>query len=196
MKSKGFEMIVMGGSFGGVQAYLQLLPALSKCTTLPIAIVQHIAPSKSNYLLQRLQETCHHDVREGLPDSPLHENTLYMAPPGYHMLIESNKTIALSKDERVLFSRPSIDVLFESAADVFENTLIAVLLTGANADGANGMRYAHELGALTIAQDPAQAQMPMMPQSAIEQGAVDEVLALEAIPTFLEVLWSKEGGRA
>ena len=103
------------------------------------------------------------------------------APANYHMLVEKDGAIALTVDERVNWSRPSIDVLFESAARVWGKSLIAVILTGANADGAKGMQAVWKAGGHTIAQDPASARIPVMPQAAIDTGAVDEVLRLEEI---------------
>ena len=106
---------------------------------------------------------------------------VYVAPANYHMLVETDGSIALTVDERVNWSRPSIDVLFESAARVWGKSLIAVILTGANADGAKGMQAVWKAGGHTIAQDPASARIPVMPQAAIDTGAVDEVLRLEEI---------------
>ena len=104
-----------------------------------------------------------------------------MAPAGYHMLIERTGTISLSTEEKVNWSRPSIDVLFESAAEMWGDQVVAVILSGASSDGAAGIRMIKSFGGLTLAQNPATAEQPLMPQAAIDTGAVDEVLSLEEI---------------
>lgn len=117
---------------------------------------------------------------------------MYTAPANYHMLVERDGSIGLSVDERVNLSRPSIDVLFESAALAWGEAVVAVILSGANADGAEGMRAVKAAGGFTIAQDPASAEHPVMPQTAIDAGAVDEVLRVEEIGRLLAKLGARE----
>ena len=123
-------------------------------------------------------------VKEADDQDELEAGHIYIAPPDYHLLVERG-SLALSTDEKVQFSRPSIDVLLESAADAYASRLIAVILTGANEDGAIGIRRVKEMGGRTIVQDPSTAERASMPQAAVDTGAVDMVLSLEEIPRVL-----------
>ena len=111
---------------------------------------------------------------------------MYVAPANYHLLIENDKTFSLSVDDKVNYSRPAIDVLFKSASEAFGSALIAVILTGASSDGADGLKAIKENGGLAIVQDPKKAESEMMPRSAIEACNVDHILALEEIPILLQ----------
>jgi two-component system chemotaxis response regulator CheB len=180
-----FEMIVIGSSYGGIQANHFLVPALSAITTIPMIIVQHTQASHENPMAEHLNSLSRANVKEASHGMSIQDGHVYIAPGGYHLLGEENKTLSLSIDDPVHFSRPSIDVLFESIADVYQENLIVILLTGASDDGAAGLAYAHQLGAFTIAQDPSTAKMPIMPQAAIDTGEVDVVLDLKEIPQYI-----------
>ena len=184
VKSK-YRAIVVGASAGGIQALKKILPELPANFPLPIIIVQHQHPSSDNYYVNYLAEKCRMKVKEADEKECIAAGTIYFAPPNYHLLIEADETFALSTSERVCYSRPSIDVLFETAADVYEAALIGIILTGANSDGANGMKRIKENGGLAIAQDPQNAESPAMPFAAISACRIDHVLALEKIPKFL-----------
>lgn len=181
-----FEAIVMGVSAGGLHALQTVLPALPAHFPLPIAIVQHLDPKADTYLAEILNRHCAITVKEAEDKEALKPGVAYLAPPGYHLLIEPDRSFSLSVDEKVNYSRPSIDLLFESAADAFGQMLIGVVLTGANADGANGLKAIKTYGGVTIVQNPATAEVSYMPQAALETAArVDYIANLERIAPLL-----------
>ncbi len=177
-----FRAIVIGGSAGGFEALTAILSELPGDFLLPVLVVQHLHPCDDGSFARHLARATRLPVIEPCDKEPIERGRLYAAPANYHMLVERDgSTIALSIDERVNWSRPSIDVLFESGAGAWGEGVIAILLSGANADGAKGMGEVKKAGGMTIAQDPASAQNPVMPQAAIDAGVVDEVLGLEQI---------------
>ncbi|MBH3438258.1 chemotaxis protein CheB [Pseudomonas luteola] len=185
LPQRQIEAIVVGASAGGLQALSVLLVGLVETFRLPIVVVVHMPEDKDSKLAEIFRLRLEIDVKEADEKEPLHPGTLYFAPPGYHLLIEQDKTLSLSREERVHFSRPSIDVLFESAADVFGEHLCGVLLTGANEDGAAGLRAIHRAGGLTVVQDPAEAFVPTMPEAALRLFTPDFVLPVRDINTLL-----------
>lgn len=160
--------VVLGASAGAIEVLGQLLPALQATTSLAVLAVVHIPQDRSSLLTSIFQPRCALTVMEPIDKQAIEPAHLYFAPPGYHMLVESDRLISLSTDSPVHYSRPSIDVLFESAADVFGCELLAVVLTGANRDGADGLRAVCDRGGLAIVQRPDEAESPTMPQSALE----------------------------
>jgi two-component system chemotaxis response regulator CheB len=181
----------MGGSAGGFKALSAILSALPLDFPLPVLVVQHLCPGDDGLFARHLASTAKLPLIEPCDKQWIKQGQVYVAPANYHMLVEQNGTIALSVDDKVNWSRPSIDVLFESAALAFGGRAIAVLLSGANADGAAGMQKIKEAGGLTIVQDPATAEYPVMPQAAIDCGAADEVLSAEEIGWRLIELGSR-----
>jgi len=177
-------IVVIGASWGGVIAIRKILGCLSKDFPLPIAIVQHRLKSSENILARILGASCLMPLREPDDKEPLQNGHVYLAPGGYHMLLE-NAHISLSVDDPVHYSRPSIDVLFESAADAYQDRSIGVLLTGANRDGASGLRRIEDMGGRIIIQDPATAESPCMPTAGIEQTLQPFIVALDQIGPFL-----------
>ncbi|MCG2750326.1 MAG: chemotaxis protein CheB [Desulfobacteraceae bacterium] len=176
-----YKVVVVGGSAGGFEALSAIVSLLSSDFDLPVLVVQHLHTSDDGSLARHLARATRLTVVEPCDKEPIEHGKVYVAPANYHMLAERNRTIALSVDEKVNWSRPSIDVLFESAARAFGESVIAVILSGASADGARGMVAIREVGGLTMAQNPANAVMPVMPKSAIDAGGVDEVLEPEEI---------------
>lgn len=180
-----YELIVMGASWGGLEACECVLGDLPPDFRLPIAIAQHRAvDSGESGLASILARRSGHEVRDAGDKDEIEKGNVYVAPADYHLLVEPG-TFALSIDELVQYSRPSIDVLFDSAADSYGDRLIAVLLTGMNEDGAYGIQRVHRRGGFTIAQDPATAARAAMPQAAIDTGSVDQVVPLEEIAALL-----------
>ena len=171
-----YRAVVMGGSAGGVEAMAAILSALPADFALPVLVVQHLHPSDAGLSARHLAGATGLSVVEPCDKERIERGRVYAAPANYHMLVERDGTICLSVDERINWSRPSIDVLFESAARAWGQAVVAVIVSGANSDGAKGMRAVREAGGITIAQDPASAQNPVMPQAAIDTEAVDEVL--------------------
>ena len=171
-----YEAVVMGASAGGGKVLPEILSRLPSDFSLPVLVVQHLHHSDRDRFAERLA----HDVLLAVCvpcDKQLIEPAcVYVAPAGYHMLVEPNRTIALSLDEKVNWSRPSIDVLFDSAARVYGGKLIAIILSGGNGDGADGMRTVKEFEGLLIVQDPVTAEVPIMPRAAIEAAGISTVL--------------------
>jgi two-component system chemotaxis response regulator CheB len=185
----GPELIVVGASWGGLEAVALLLDHLPREFTCPMVLVQHRAPQPSQLgpLLKRHTSwaVCEADDKEAIATS-----TLFLAPPGYHLYVGRGH-FELSTDEPVRWSRPSIDVTFSSAADTYADRLVGVVLTGANADGAEGLaRIAHR-GGEAIVQDPATAVEPTMPRAALAAVPDAEVLTIEGIAEHLMHLCSQ-----
>lgn len=174
------SIIVVGTSAGGLRALEALLGGLPRGFPVPIVAVQHRARESSDSYAELLGKGTPLPVREVEDDDALRAPGVYLAPPDYHVLIEPGR-MALSIDDPVSYSRPSIDVLFESAADVYGSKVLAVLLTGANADGARGLARIKQAGGYAIVQDPDTAESPAMPIAGIAGAQVDQVLPLADI---------------
>ena len=180
------EAIVIGASAGAVEALSVILPSLPAGYGLPVFVVVHVPPDKRNVLAELFQAKCGIKVREAEDKEPISGGTVYFAPPDYHLLVETNKSLSLSNDEPVLYSRPSVDVLFESAADAYGSGLIAVVLTGASQDGANGLKAVAEAGGTAIVQRPEEAYASAMPEAAIARCPSARVMSLEEIAAYLQ----------
>jgi two-component system, chemotaxis family, protein-glutamate methylesterase/glutaminase len=177
------EVVVMGTSAGGLRALESVLRRLPADFPIPIVAVQHRS-KESEAFAQVMQALVTLPVHEAEDKEPIEGPGVYLAPPDYHLLVEPGR-LALSTDEPVGFSRPSIDVLFESAADAYGANVIAVLLTGANRDGSLGLARVRSAGGFAIVQDPNTAESPEMPSAAIATGAVDQVVPLDRIASEL-----------
>jgi len=175
----------MGTSAGGLHALTTILEALPADYPLAIIIVQHRAKDKKDLLEDVLQHKCKIRIKQADEKEKIERSTVYIAPPDYHLLIERDLTFSLSADELVNYSRPSIDVLFESASEVYTDKLIGIILTGANSDGAKGILSIKMNKGLTIAQAPEEALFPIMPLAAIQIKGVTHVMTLSAIQNFL-----------
>lgn len=178
------DAVVIGASAGAVQALSVILPRLPEAYLLPVFVVVHV-PSDPSGLTTLFSAKCLASVREPEDKEPIAPGTVYFAPPGYHMLIEADRSIALSMDEPVLFSRPSIDILFESAADSYGAGLIGVILTGANEDGAEGAAAVAGAGGRVLVENPASAFAATMPAAALARCPGAESLSLDAIADYL-----------
>ena len=192
VSNHSYEAIVVGVSAGGLVALAEVLPKLDKDMTLPVMIVQHQSHDSDDFLVRYFDDLCRHSVKEVEDKMPVESGTIYFAPANYHLLVEPDKTFYLSTEARVNYSRPSIDVLFESAADTYMDRLVGIILTGANSDGTNGAARIKELGGLIIAQDPETAEADAMPMSVIKHVQVDHILALNRIGDFINSLNQKE----
>jgi two-component system chemotaxis response regulator CheB len=183
-----YEAIVIGVSAGGMNALGEILPLLPDDFALPIIIVQHMDPNSRDYLSNHLNRICKIQVKEAEDKESIMDGIAYIAPANYHLLVEEDRTLSLSVDDLVNYSRPSIDVMFETAADVYKRKLVGVVLTGANADGSKGLAKIKTLGGLAIVQDPATAHVDYMPKAAIATTRVDHILTLEEIANLLKKL--------
>jgi two-component system, chemotaxis family, protein-glutamate methylesterase/glutaminase len=180
-----YSAIVLGVSAGGMAVLKILVQSLPASFDLPIVIVQHLNAHSDNSWINLLNRQCKLRVKEADEKESIESGTIYIAPPNYHTLIESNKTVSFTIGERVNYARPSIDVLFESGADAYKNELIGIILTGSSNDGAKGLKRVKEKGGLAIVQDPATAESGYMPASAIALTQVDYILPLEQIIELL-----------
>jgi len=179
------DAVVIGASAGGVEALGLILPALPATFRPSLLIVLHLPRERPSLLVEIYERRCALPVREADDKEPIEPGTVYFAPPDYHMLVEPNRQIALSTEEPVHFSRPSVDVLFESAADVYGPKLLGVILTGANEDGAAGLHAIHRAGGVTVVQQPDSAKVPLMVVSALQRNPADFVLPLPQIAELL-----------
>lgn len=187
--TSAYSVLAVGASWGGVEALSSFVSTLPAGWTLPIVIVQHqhaLSGTALERILSRLTSLQVVDVNDKQPIMPGH---IYIAPANYHLLVEDDKSFSLSIDAPVNYSRPSIDVTFNSLADVYGGKCIGVLLTGANEDGVEGMRRIHECGGYTMAQSPDEAEVSVMPAAAISAGVVDRIVLLkEIVPIIIRLL--------
>ena len=189
-----YNAIVIGTSAGGIEALKTILKKISKPLPLPIIIVQHLSPRHESYLPAILSHESGHHVKEVDEKEKLVKGWVYVAPPNYHVIIEKDGTLSLTVEKRVSYARPSIDLLFESAADAYREKLIGVILTGANHDGASGMKCIKDYGGHTVVQEPKGAYAAQMPSSALGKITPDAILDLESIGTYIDRLINTEVG--
>lgn len=183
---QNFKAIAIGASAGGFNALKTILTRLKEDLAATVVIVQHTSPNSGDYMPKHLDSVSKLKVKEAEEKEKLKPGTVYIAPPNYHLLVESDETLSLSIDERVNYSRPSIDVLFDSASDVFGDTLIGIVLTGASSDGSAGLKKIKNAGGLAVVQEPKSAEVSTMPEAAIRAvGKPDYILQLEDIAKLL-----------
>jgi two-component system chemotaxis response regulator CheB len=192
LAGRRIEAVVIGGSAGGVDALVTLLPAIPAGYTLPVFCILHVPGSRESRLADLFDERLPVPVREAVDKAPVVPGTVYFAGPGYHLSIERDRTFSISCEPPVAFARPAIDVLMESAADAYGAGLAAILLTGANHDGAAGMAAIQAGGGFTVVQDPQDAQVATMPQEALRRIKPHLVLPLQAIHALLPMLEMEE----
>ena len=185
--------VVIGASAGGVEALSAILPSLRTGARVAVFVVLHLPKDRPSLLPTLFSDRCALPVREANHGEPIVPETIYFAPPDYHLLLDDEFCIALSIDDAVNHSRPSIDVLFESAADLYAEKLLGILLSGGNADGAQGLLYIQQCGGRTLVQLPETARVANMPEAALSHMLPEAVLTL---PQLAEVLSSlSESGR-
>jgi two-component system chemotaxis response regulator CheB len=180
------EAVVIGVSAGGIKALGVILPALPHDFPVPIMIVIHLPPSRKSIVADLFQDKCPLQVREAEDKERLVPGVVYFAPPDYHLLVESDHSLSLSSEEPVMFSRPSIDVLFETAADAYGAGLVGIILTGANPDGAQGLKAVAAAGGRTVVQTPGNAFAPAMPEAALQSCPDAQTMELEDIALYLQ----------
>jgi len=185
------QCIVIGVSSGGFEALHKLLSPLPENFNFPIVIVQHRASDNDGYLAQHLDINAAVEVKDVIDKEPICSGIVYIAPPDYHLLIERGPCFSLSRDNKVNYSRPSIDVLFNSAADIYRGTCLAIILTGKNQDGASGLANIAAAGGTAIVQDPNNAEASEMPCAAINKVPTACVLTLPEIIDYLITLDQK-----
>jgi two-component system chemotaxis response regulator CheB len=182
------DAIVIGTSAGGVEALSVLLPAIPRAYRGAVFVVLHLPRGRRSLLVDIFGPKCALAVREAEDKEPVVPGTIYFAPSDYHLLVDRGPELALSTDAPVNFSRPSIDVLFESAAEVYGPRLLGIILTGANEDGAAGLEAVFRAGGTTCVQDPSTAYAPQMSESALRRIRADHVLGLAELAQFLSTV--------
>lgn len=185
LAKREIDAVVIGGSAGGLEAMMRMLSGLPAGFRLPLIALLHLPGDGDSKLADVFGARLAIPVQEAVDKTRIAPGTLYLAPGGYHLLVEQDYSLALSCEAPVHHSRPSIDVLMESAADAWGERLMGILLTGANDDGADGLARIGEAGGLTVVQDPQEAAMPTMPRAAIRRRAPDLVLTLDRIRALL-----------
>lgn len=185
------EYVVIGTSAGGLDVLNTVLPAFSLQGKFKVFVVIHLPPSGPNLIPDLMNERCELFVKEAEPGEEIKENTIYIAPPDYHLCLEPNHILTLSAEGPVNFSRPSIDILFESAAYAYGKKVLGLLFTGANQDGADGLKKIVEAHGMAIVQKPEDAEYDVMPRSALEILSPDYVLTAKEISAFIKNLCEK-----
>jgi two-component system chemotaxis response regulator CheB len=184
---KKTDLILIGCSAGGVEALTRILSDLPTTFRFPIVIILHMGRDSKDLFSRSLGHVCKLPVSEAEEKQPIQAPHIYIAPADYHLLFERNHTFSLSTEEPVCFSRPSIDVSFISAACAYRDRILGIILTGANQDGANGLKTLIEYGGYGIVQDPTTAEFPEMPQAALAKAKPQSVMKIEEIA---ELLWN------
>jgi two-component system chemotaxis response regulator CheB len=182
------DAVVIGASAGGIEALTGLLPALPAGLRAPVFIVLHLPRDRPSVLVEIFARKCAVPVQEAEDKDTVAPGTVYFAPADYHLLVDRGPQISLSADDPVHHSRPSIDVLFESAAEVYGGRLLGIILSGANEDGAAGLAAIHDAGGVTVVQCPKTARAPQMALSALKLRPADRVLPLDEIAGMLRTL--------
>lgn len=185
---KGCKALIIGGSAGSLDVLLKVLPALDPEIGFPVIIVVHRKHGTDSLLPDLLSSRTSLKVKEVDEKEAIKAGTVYIAPSDYHLLIEQDHTFSLDYSEKINFSRPAIDVTFQTAAEVYKNKLACLLLSGSNSDGVEGLKSVKEWEGLAIVQDPESAQVPYMPEQAIKNVAIDAVLRIEAMAEFINLL--------
>jgi two-component system, chemotaxis family, protein-glutamate methylesterase/glutaminase len=180
------DVIVVGGSAGALDALLTIVSAVPDAVSCPIVIVLHLPRARPNLVPELLSRACSRAVYEAEDKTPLCDRAIYVGPPDYHLLIERNRSLALSVDEPIHCSRPAIDVLFESAADAYGPAVAGLVLSGANEDGSEGLCRIRDAGGVAIVQAPQTAPVPLMPEAALRRvGGSAHVVPLGDLGGFL-----------
>lgn len=187
---KSAQLLVIGGSAGSLPILMDIIHALPTPLSMPVIIVIHRSASSSEQTLSSILQKTNPKVsiKEAEERELLKPNTCYLAPAGYHLLVERDHSLSLDISEKVRFSRPSIDVLFQTASEVFLEKVVGILLSGANADGAAGLLQIKQNGGLTLIQHPDASEYPAMPKAAMDSAACDMALTPEKIQAVLKEL--------
>jgi len=183
------KMILIGGSAGSLQVILRLLPDLQLQLPVTIVLILHRKPASDETLTDLLSSRTAWAVSEAEDKETILPNHIYIAPADYHLLVESDHTLSLDVSEKVNYSRPSIDITFESAAEVYGPALLAILLSGANADGLEGMKNIKAAGGTCVVQDPESAEVSYMPLQAIGHVAIDKILHADEMAAYINGLF-------
>ncbi len=180
-----YKCIAVGVSAGGTRALEKILPQLNANLPFAIVIVQHLHPQQEGFFIKYFNGMCKMEVKEANEKEKLKAGTVYFAPPNYHLLLEDNETFSLNVDPKVNYARPSIDIFFECAAQVYREKLVGIILTGANSDGAKGLLKIIQEQGTAVVQDPRDAEIPSMPKAAIKICNAHYILDLNGIASLI-----------
>jgi len=198
MEKSGLEypvkIVVIGGSAGSLEVLFRLLPLLDKNVSVPILIVLHRRSTADSSLSELLGSKTILPLQEADDKDPILPGHIYLAPSDYHLLVGKDLDLSLDYSEKVNFSRPSLDVTFETVADVYGPAAVGIILSGANEDGTAGLLAIKKAGGLVIAQDPGTAQIPIMPENVINKVAIDAVYGIDEIAGFINGLNTSGSG--
>lgn len=184
----GKRAVIIGGSAGSLEVLLKVLPILKHDLSFPIIIVVHRKQGMDSLLTDLLANKTKLKVKEADEKEPIENGTIYIAPSNYHLLVEKDFTFSLDYSEKVNFSRPAIDVTFQSAALAYEKGLVGLLLSGSNADGVNGLITINKYNGTSLVQDPSSAQVSYMPDQAILKANVSAILKIEEMANYINSL--------
>lgn len=182
------ELLLIAGSAGSLDIILKMLPLIDSKLSFPIVIVLHRKASYDSSLADLLASRTSLRVVEAEEKDQLEKGLIYLAPADYHLLIERDRSLSLDYSEKIQYSRPCIDVTFETAAEVYKDRVAAILLSGANADGAKGLQMIKQTGGITAVQNPATAEVSFMPNQALQTVQIDYILEAEEIAYFINKL--------
>jgi two-component system chemotaxis response regulator CheB len=182
------EALIIGGSAGSLDVLLRVLPAIRPDIKFPVIIVIHRKHGADSLLPELLSGRTRMEVKEAEEKEEVVPGTVYVAPSDYHLLVELNRTFSLDYSEKVNYSRPAIDVTFQTAAEVYKKKLVCLLLSGSNSDGVNGLKTVKEWGGMAIIQNPETAQVAFMPQQAKQHVKIDRILNIEDMAEFINLL--------
>lgn len=185
---KDCDALVIGGSAGSLDVLLKVLPAINLSIHFPIIIVLHRKPGTDNLLTGLLRSRTKLTVKEVEEKEIIRDAILYIAPSDYHLLIEKNHTFSLDNSEKVNFCRPAIDVVFQSAADIYKEKLVCFLLSGSNEDGVKGLQEVKRLGGRAVIQNPTSAAVSYMPAQAALNVEIDEILEIDEMANYINQL--------
>ncbi|MDF7820051.1 chemotaxis protein CheB [Runella sp. MFBS21] len=185
---KDCKVVVIGGSSGSLEVLLELLPDLPSPMPFVLIVVVHRKNSNDSSLADLFSYKTSLPIQEVEDKDVIEKGHIYLAPADYHLLLEKNGFFSLDDSEKVNYSRPALDVTFESVADVCGRSSVAILLSGANADGTQGLKAIQKAGGVTVVQKPDTAKVPFMPQQAINQGVADWILDIPQITALIQSL--------
>lgn len=183
-----FDIVAIAVSADGIKALNQIFSELSPDFPIPIVVVKHLAPNYRSFLANILSYHTCLKVKDAEDQEKMHPSTIYIAPPNYHLLVNSDRSLSLSQSAKVHFVRPSADILFQSVAESYKERAIAVVLTGGDMDGSQGVKAIKKMGGTVIVQDEATSTVFGMPAAAIATGCVDYILPLNEIATAITKL--------
>ena len=183
-----FKLVIVGGSAGSLQVLMKILPQLDPIISFALVIVLHRKNTDNSTLEELIALKTSIPVKEVEDKVAVRPGFIYIAPSDYHLLFEKNNVISLDSSEKVNYSRPSIDVSFQSAAEIYKSRTTGIVLSGANGDGTLGLIAIKEVGGTTIVQEPESAEMPYMPRNAIAKALPEQILTVEGIIEYLKII--------